>query len=260
MTFLDHLEDLRWHILRAIFGVFACTIITFICKDFIVEIIMAPKKMTFPTYRILCKIASYFNANISFCSKKLPFVIEVRKVGGQFSAHIWTSIYSGFVIAFPYVLYQIWSFVSPGLKARERKHSKLFIFSATLLFVSGVLFGYYIIAPLSLNFLTNYTFSEDISNAFDLSSYNAIIRSSCLACGFVFELPIVVYFLTKTGLITPEILKKQRKVAIVLVLILSAIITPPDVTSQIIVAIPILILYQISIYISKVIKRNDADN
>jgi sec-independent protein translocase protein TatC len=177
-------------------------------------------------------------------------------MAGQFSADIWTSIFAGFVLAFPYVIYQLWSFVSPGLRASERKYSKGFIFITSLLFFVGVLFGYYIVTPLSINFLGNYSVSSEISNEFDISSYISIIRSSSLASGLVFQLPIIIYFLTKIGLVTPQIMRKYRKFALVIVLVLSAIITPPDLASQVIVAIPILVLYQVSIYISKVVLRN----
>ncbi|WP_178984771.1 twin-arginine translocase subunit TatC [Winogradskyella helgolandensis] len=256
MSFLDHLEELRWHLVRAVVSVVIAATLAFIFKDFIVGIIMAPKHMDFPTYVALCEMSKFFGMDMSFCAKELPFVIEVRSVGGQFSAHIWTSIYAGLVIAFPYVLYQLWSFISPGLQTNERRNSRGFILIASFLFFLGVAFGYYVITPLSLNFLTNYTFAEEVSNAFDLSSYNSIVRSSSLAAGLVFELPIVIYFLTKIGLVTPQFLKKYRKYALVIVLILSAIITPPDIASQIIVAIPILILYQASIYISAIVVRN----
>ena len=256
MSFLDHLEDLRWHLIRAVSSIVIAATLAFIFKDFIVGIIMAPKHMDFPTYVVLCDLSKFFGMDMSFCASELPFEIEVRSVGGQFSAHIWTSIYAGLVIAFPYVLYQLWSFISPGLQENERKSSRGFILIASLLFFLGVAFGYYVITPLSLNFLTNYTFAEEVSNAFDLSSYNSIVRSSSLAAGLVFELPILIYFLTKIGLVTPQFLRKYRKYALVTVLILSAVITPPDIASQVIVAIPILLLYQVSIYISAIVIRN----
>lgn len=255
MSFLGHVEELRWHLVRAVSSVFIAATLAFIFKDFVVGIIMAPKHMDFPTYVALCELSKFFGMDMSFCASELPFQIEVRKVGGQFSAHIWTSIYAGLIVAFPYVLYQIWSFISPGLQENERKSSRGFILVASFLFFLGVAFGYYVITPLSLNFLTNYTFAEEVSNAFDLSSYNSIVRSSSLASGVIFELPIIIYFLTKVGLVTPQILRKYRKYALIVVLILSAIITPPDVASQVIVAIPILLLYQLSIYISAIVLR-----
>lgn len=258
MSFLDHLEDLRWHLIRATLGILMAATLAFIFKKFIFDIIIfGPTNMDFPTYEGLCKISQLIGINdTTFCADKFPFIIQNRTVAGQFSAHIWTSIYAGFIIAFPYVIYQLWSFIGPGLKENERRNSRGFLFTASVLFFLGVLFGYYIVTPLSLNFLANYQISEMISNEFDVSSVIAIVRSSAIASGFVFELPIIIYFLTKAGLVTPAFLKKYRKFALVIVLILAAVITPPDIASQVIVAIPILILYQVSIYISAVVVRN----
>jgi sec-independent protein translocase protein TatC len=177
-------------------------------------------------------------------------------MAGQFSADIWTSVLAGFVISFPYVIYQLWQFISPGMHESERKHSRGFIIISSLLFFLGVLFGYYVICPLSINFLANYNISDLVDNQIDISSYIALVRATALASGIIFELPIIIYFLTKVGLVTPESLKKYRKYALVIVLIVAAIITPPDIASQIIVAIPIIILYQVSIYISKIVVRN----
>lgn len=258
MSFLDHLEDLRWHLIRATLGILMAATLAFIFKKFIFDVIIfGPTNMDFPTYEGLCKISQLIGINdTTFCADKFPFIIQNRTVAGQFSAHIWTSIYAGFIIAFPYVIYQLWSFIGPGLKENERRNSRGFLFTASVLFFLGVLFGYYIVTPLSLNFLANYQISEMISNEFDVSSVIAIVRSSAIASGFVFELPIIIYFLTKAGLVTPAFLKKYRKFALVIVLILAAVITPPDIASQVIVAIPILILYQVSIYISAVVVRN----
>lgn len=257
MSFLDHLEDLRWHLIRATVAILIAGTGAFIMSDFIFDtIIFGPKKMDFPTYKWLCNISQYIGIETTFCLDEFPFRIQNRTMAGQFSAHIWTSIYAGFVIAFPYVIYQFWRFLSPGLHNNERKHSRGFIFISSILFFLGVLFGYYIVTPLSINFLATYNVSSEISNEIDISSYISLVRSSALASGIIFELPIIIYFLTKIGLVTPQFLKKYRKFALVIVLVLSAIITPPDVASQIIVAIPILILYQVSIYISKIVVRN----
>jgi sec-independent protein translocase protein TatC len=178
-------------------------------------------------------------------------------MGGQFSAHVWTSITAGFIIAFPYVIYQFWQFVAPAMHDNERKHAKGFIFITSFLFFIGVVFGYYVVTPLSINFLGKYQVSEAVFNDFDLSSYIGLVRASVLASGLIFELPIVIYFLTRVGVVTPQFLKKYRKYALVIVLILSAVITPPDIVSQIIVAIPVLILYEVSILISKVIYKQE---
>src|SRR5690554_349844 len=257
MSFLDHLEDLRWHLIRATIAILIAGTGAFIFSDFIFNtIIFGPKRMDFPTYKWLCSMSQYIGIETTFCLDEFPFRIQNRTMAGQFSAHIWTSIYAGLVIAFPYVIYQFWSFLSPGLHENERKHSRGFIIISSLLFFLGVLFGYYIVTPLSINFLGTYNVSSEISNEIDISSYISLVRSSALASGLIFELPIIIYFLTKIGLVTPEMLKKYRKFALVIVLIVSAIITPPDVASQIIVAIPILILYQVSIYISRMVVRN----
>ncbi|MFD2916240.1 twin-arginine translocase subunit TatC [Psychroserpens luteus] len=258
MSFLDHLEDLRWHLIRITVSILICASVAFIFSKAIFKyIIFAPKQMDFPTYKWLCKASEFIGINdTTFCATEFPFIIQSREMAAQFSADIWTSIYAGFIIAFPYIIYQFWSFISPGLHSSERRHSRGFIIITSLLFFMGVLFGYYIVTPLSINFLANYSVSPEISNEFDISSYIALIRSSSLASGFVFELPIIIYFLTKIGLVTPQLMKKYRKFALVIVLILSAIITPPDLASQVIVAIPILLLYQVSIYISKVVVKN----
>lgn len=257
MSFLDHLEDLRWHLIRATLSVLITASVAFIFSRTIFKVIIfGPLDMSFPTYKYLCKSANFINVETSFCGESLPMIIQNRTMAGQFTADIWTSITAGFVIAFPYIIYQFWSFISPGLHKNERKHSRGFIIISSFLFFTGVLFGYYIVTPLSINFLANYNISDVVDNQIDISSYIALVRSSAIASGLIFELPIVIYFLTKIGLVTPTILKKYRKFALVIVLILSAIITPPDIASQIIVAIPILMLYQVSIYISKIVVKN----
>ena len=259
MSFLDHLEDLRWHLIRSTLAVMSLAIIAFVAKDFIFNtLLFGPKNMDFPTYKLLCSTATFLGFETSFCNEQLPFIIQSRTMAGQFSAHLWTSITAGFVLAFPYIIYEFWKFLSPGLYENERKHSKGFIIISSFLFFLGVLFGYYVVTPLSINFLGSYQVSEQVLNEFDLSSYIGLVRASVIASGLIFELPIIIYFLTKIGLVTPQILKKYRKFALVLVLILSAIITPPDIASQVIVAVPIVILYEISIRISRlVIKKQN---
>ncbi|RKR12228.1 Sec-independent protein translocase TatC [Maribacter vaceletii] len=259
MSFLDHLEELRWHLIRSTLAVVIIGSLAFLFRGFVFDtVIFGPKKMDFPTYRLFCEIATYLGFDSDFCADKLPFTIQSRLMSGQFSAHIWTSIWAGFIVGFPYILYEMWKFISPGLYEKERRNSKGFIFIASFLFFLGVLFGYYIVAPLSINFLGTYQVSEEVLNEFDLSSFIATVRSSVIACGILFELPIIIYFLTKIGIVTPEIMKKYRKIALVVVLILSAVITPPDVASQIIVAVPVLILYQVSIYISSYVLKKEA--
>lgn len=253
MSFLDHLEELRWHIIRSTIAIIAAATIAFLGKSFLFEeLIFGPIKTDFFTYDFLCRASSIIGYD-SFCNTVFDFEVQSRTMAGQFSAHIWTSITFGFVIAFPYVIYEFWKFVSPGLYSKERKNSKGFIFFSSLLFFIGVLFGYYVICPLSINFLGTYSVADQVHNDFDLNSYIGLVRASVLASGFIFELPIIIYYLTKIGLVTPQFLKNNRKYALVIVLIVAAIITPPDVASQIIVAIPVIILYQVSILISKIV-------
>jgi sec-independent protein translocase protein TatC len=256
MSFLDHLEELRWHLVRSTFAILIVAVLAFLFKSFVFDtLIFGPSKPGFATYRLLCNISTSLGMD-AFCFQEMPFRIQSRTMGGQFSAHMWTSIYAGIIVAFPYILYEFWKFISPGLKPKERKTSRGFILIASLLFFIGVLFGYYLITPLSINFLGNYQVSTEVHNDFDLDSYISLVRTSVLACGIVFELPIIIYILTKIGLVTPEILRKYRKFALIIVLVLSAVITPPDIVSQIIVAIPILILYEVSIFISKIVVKN----
>ena len=259
MSFLDHLEDLRWHLIRITLSIVIAGSVAFIFSRWIFDVIIfGPKSMDFPTYKYLCKLSTFMNVDSTFCADEFPFSIQSRTMGGQFSADIWTSIYAGFIIAFPYIIYQLWKFISPGLLDIERQSSRGFIIVSSLLFFLGVLFGYYVITPLSINFLGTYSVSSEVTNQFDISSYISLVRSASIAAGLVFELPIIIYFLTKIGIVTPQTLKKYRKYALVIILIISAVITPPDIASQVIVAIPILVLYQVSIYISAIVVRNQA--
>ncbi|MGO2295181.1 MAG: twin-arginine translocase subunit TatC [Psychroflexus halocasei] len=255
MSFMDHLEDLRWHLVRSVLAILLGGAVAFVLKDITFGILFAPKDASFVTYDVLCQFSRTLGFEKSFCFDELPFRIQSRKVAGQFSAHIWTSVTAGFIIAFPYVIFQFWSFLKPALSMNEQKYARLFIVFSSFLFFIGVLFGYYVITPLSINFLGNYTISSEVFNDFDLDSYIGLVRASVLACGLIFELPIIIYFLTKLGLVTPQFLRKHRKYALVFILIISAVITPPDIASQVIVAIPVLVLYEISIFISRIVVR-----
>lgn len=262
MSFLDHLEELRWHLIRMTLAVVIGGFVAFLLKSIIFDVILfGPKDPNFWTYRQLCYLSQFFGLDESFCVSEFPFRLQSRQMSGQFSAHLWTSITAGFIMAFPFLLYEIWKFISPALYDAERKYARVFIFVSSILFFVGVVFGYYIITPLSINFLTTYTVSDQVFNDIDLSSYIGLVRASVIASGLIFELPVLIYFLAKLGLVTPEFLRKYRKFALIIILTLSAIITPPDIASQIIVAIPVLVLYEVSIYIAKfVIKKENIKN
>ncbi len=255
MSFLGHLEVLRWTLVRSSLAIIAFGMIAFVMKDFIFNnILLAPKDPSFFTYRFLCNVSQRLGTD-GLCIDEIPFIVQSRTMAGQFSAHIWTSIAFGFIMAFPYIIWEVWKFIKPALYDNEKKHARSFIVITSFLFFLGILFGYYVITPLSINFLGSYRVADEVRNNFDLSSYTGLLKASCLSAGFIFELPIIIYFLTKMGLVTPEFLKEYRKYALVLVLILAAVITPPDIISQVIVAIPMVILYEVSIKISKFIIR-----
>lgn len=257
MSFLDHLEELRWVLVRSTIAILILAIGSFFISDFIFDnILFGPKNPDFVTYRFFCEVTQFFGFQDSdICNVKMPFIIQNTDMGGQISFLIWTCISAGFIIGFPFILWEVWKFISPALYDNEKKYAKLFIFTSSLLFFVGVLFGYYIITPLSVYFFGSFSASTEIVNEFNLESYTGMIKTSVIASGLLFELPIIIYFLSKLGLITPAFMRKYRKIALIIVLILSAIITPPDVISQVIVSIPIMILYEMSIFISAFVTK-----
>lgn len=254
MSFLDHLEDLRWFLIRSVGAILVGATIAFFFNQFIFDVVLfGPKNPNFITYQLFCELSQKVMNDASLCINEINMKILNREMGGQFSAHLWMSITVGIIFAFPYILWEFWKFISPALYKNEKKHAFLFLFVSSMLFFTGVLFGYYIVAPLSVQFLANYELSKEIENGIDLASYISLIKTSALACGLLFELPIIIYFLTKLGLVTPQFLSKNRRYTIIIVLVVAAVITPPDIISQIIVSIPIMILYEFSILISKIV-------
>jgi sec-independent protein translocase protein TatC len=258
MSFLDHLEALRWHLMRSAIAIIALAIIAFLNKSILFDqIILAPKNLDFWTYRFLCDVSKFFLLEEALCIKEIPFELINIDMSGQFTTHILVSVVSGLVVAFPYIVWEIWRFVEPALYNKERSFTRGLVLSVSFLFITGILFGYFFIAPLSVNFLGSYQVSAAVANQISLLSYISTITTITLAAGLVFELPVLVYFLTRAGLITPKFMRIYRKHSVVAILILSAIITPPDISSQIMVSIPILILYEISIHISRITLKNN---
>ncbi len=259
MSFLQHLEVLRWHLVRSTVAIIVFATLAFVSKSILFDqIIFGPKNPHFITYRLFCQLTSQFSSEGLFCMDTMPFDILNTKMAGQFSTHIWVSLVAGFIVAFPYIIWELWRFIKPGLHSTERKYSRWVLFFSAILFMVGVLFGYYLIAPLSIQFLGTYTVSSDVTNFIDLNSYISTVSSVTLATGLVFELPIIVYFLAKVGLITPEWMRTYRKHAFVVILILSAVITPPDIMSQVLVTLPIIGLYQMSIGICARVVKNQS--
>lgn len=259
MSFLSHLEELRWMLMRSIVGILIGGVVAFYFSDFIFDtIIFGPKKSSFVTYQFFCDLAVKYDLDKSFCNNEIPFEIQNRTMDGQLSMMIWTCITAGFIISFPWILFQLWKFISPGLYQNEKKYAKLFIFISSILFFLGILFGYFVLVPLSINFLANFTISDVVENQIDVNSYMGLVKTTSLATGLVFELPIIIFFLAKFGIVNDQFLKDYRKYAYVLILIVAAIVTPPDIISQIIVSIPLVILYEGSIFIAKYITKRNA--
>ena len=258
MSFLEHLDQLRTHIIRSVVAAIVAAGLVFSFKSFFFEqILLAPAQPGFATYKFFCETSSLWGGSV-FCFDTLPFRIVNLKMAGQFAMHIWVSLVGGVILSFPFLIYQIWLFVAPGLRTEEKRYSGVLIGSSSVLFFIGVLFGYFVIVPLTVQFLGTYQVSEEIVNQIDLSSYISTITSVLLACGAMFQLPVLVYVGSKLGLLTPDWMRRYRKHAFVVVLVLAAVITPPDVASQILVAIPVMILYEASILISARIERSQT--
>jgi sec-independent protein translocase protein TatC len=259
MSFLDHLESLRWHIVRSVIVVLLLAIVAFINDDFVFgKVIFGPKDVNFPTYRWLCALAPIVKVD-GLCITAITFKLQNLEMSGQFTMHMWGSFVAGLIVGAPYVLWELWRFIKPALRVKERRSATSFIFFASLLFITGVLFSYYVLAPLTINFLGNYHLTSDtgaVLNNITLDSYISTITTLTLLTGLVFELPIIVYFLTRFGIMTPAFMRRHRKHAVIVILIVAAIITPSsDVFTQMAVALPIYFLYELSIFVSAYVLR-----
>lgn len=258
MSFLEHLEELRWHIIRSLIAIVAFMIVAFVFKSVLFDtVLLAPSTPEFITNRALCQFGHYLHETIHtekpdlLCiNRNNEFQLISIKMAGQITTHIVVALVAGLILAFPFVIREFWSFFRPALHTNEARYARGAVLASTLLFFAGVLFGYFILAPLSIHFLTSYQVSPDVINQINIRSYIGTLTSICLATGIVFELPIIAFFLTKIGIVTPAFMRKYRKHSIVVIFILAAIITPPDVFSQTLVAIPLLLLYEVSIFIS----------
>lgn len=250
MTFWDHLDELRLHILRSLVAIVVLAIIAFLNREIVFDtIILGPSTSEFITNRWLCKLGELLSIS-ALCVDDMKLQIINIKMSGQFLTHMYISIVAGFILSFPYILWEIWRFVQPAMHSTERKYSQGGVFISTILFLIGISFSYFIIVPLTVNFLGTYQVSQEVTNQISLGSYISTVVSVTFAVGVVFELPILVYFLTKIGVLTPMFMKKNRRYMYVILLILSAVITPPDMFSQILVVLPLIGLYEVSIGVS----------
>jgi sec-independent protein translocase protein TatC len=263
MSFLGHLEELRWLLIRSSLAIVIFSIVAFHFDDIIFnKILLAPKNAEFFTNRMLCRFGDFlvnqygyiFHSN-NLCINKHSFQIINTNMSGQFQADMWISLIAGIIIAFPYIIWEIWRFIAPALYQKERKSARGAVFAISCLFLIGVMFGYDIISPLSVNFLNTYSVSTQIQNMINLNSYFSTIASVTLASGLIFELPIFAFFLAKAGVISAAFMRKYRRHAIIVLMIIAAIIAPPDVFSMMLVATPLYLLYEISIWIVLILER-----
>lgn len=258
MTFFDHLEELRWHIIRGLGGLLGITIIVLVSKNFIFDnIILAPKSSEFYTFKWVCALSHKMGLGDTICVEPFNLELQNLEMAGQFITYIKVSLILGFIVSFPYLLYELWKFIKPGLYNTEVQATQKFVGISSLLFLVGVMFGYFVILPFATRYFFNFQVSADnpVDNRIRLTDYISFISMIILATGIMFELPIASYILSKLGLITPAIMRTYRKHALVVILVLSALITPADPWSQILVAIPVFFLYEISILISAQVEK-----
>lgn len=251
MSFLDHLEELRWHVVRSLVAIFVLMIAAFLLGPWIFQhIVFAPARTDFITFQYLCKVGKLIHWEENLCIDFIPIKIQSRLMTGQFTMHLTASLVLGIIVAFPYVFWEIWSFVRPGLHNNEQKISRWAVSAVSFQFLLGIAFGYFIMCPLATWFLSTYSISDMISNEFDITSYVSTITMLVFGSGLLFQMPVVAYFLTSIGILTPDMMRSYRRHAIVGILIIGAIITPPDPLSQSLISLPLYLLYEISILIS----------
>lgn len=262
MNFFDHIEELRWHIIRSVVAWLVAAIVIFIYIDWIYDtIILAPANETFVTYGALCRLGHWLHLGDSFCMPPVAINFQVTEVNGTFTSAINIAIIGAIIVAFPYIFWELWRFIKPALSLKERRYARGSIFYVSLCFFSGVLFGYYLLAPFTFNFLAGFTLGKSgiIIYRPSINDYIDSLTNLLLGCGIAFELPVLSYVLARIGIITGELLKRYFKFAFVIILIVAAIITPsPDWTSQFLVAIPLVFLYWISILLASSVDRKRA--
>ncbi|MFT6814164.1 MAG: sec-independent protein translocase protein TatC [Sphingobacteriales bacterium] len=257
MSFLEHLEALRWHLLRSVIVLLIATGFAFYFKHFIFDVvILGPKNPNFITYQLLCKLVAHFSLPQSICVQKISFELLNTQMAGQFTKHFFISFMAGLIITFPYLVWEIWRFLKPALYNVEKSTTRGIVFTVTILFSIGLSFGYFIVCPMSINFLANYTLSEQIQNQIAISSYISTVATISFVSGLLFQLPLVIYILARFGIVTAALMKKFRRHAILVILIAAAILTPtPDIATQLLIGFPLFILYEISIFIAARVQK-----
>jgi sec-independent protein translocase protein TatC len=259
MSFLEHLEELRWHIIRSLLAIVLLGIGLFFVQDwFFEQVIFGPTNPDFFSYTAICDFSNFIGLGDKMCFEPPTFKKQAIGFGESFITSIKVSFIAGFILAFPYVFWEVWRFISPGLYKKEQQATRGIVIICSFLFLTGVLFGYFVIAPFAVNFLAGYTI-PGVENSPTLNSFITYMLMFTAPAGLIFELPIVVYFLSKVGLLTPATMRAYRKHAIIGILVLAALITPPDVVTQFLIGIPLFILYEISIFVSARVEAQEAD-
>jgi sec-independent protein translocase protein TatC len=256
MSFLDHLEELRWHIVRAAGAILVFMLAAFVyIEEIFDKVLLAPAKTNFWTYQQMCKLADY-TGYADLCVKSLDFKLQALGFSDQFTMSMTSSFFIGLCFAFPYAFWELWRFIKPGLRQEEKNAARGGVFYVSFLFILGLMFGYFIVTPLAVNFLVNYRLSAQIQNNIDITSYISTIVTLSLGCALIFQMPIVAFVLSKVGVLTPKFMREYRKHAWIVILIVAGIITPsPDLYSQVLVAMPLMLLYEVSIIVSGSIER-----
>jgi len=259
MAFTDHIEALRWHIIRAALVIIVVSVIVFFRIEWIfTHVILGPANNDFISYRMLCRLGHMMHID-ALCMEPLKIRFQNNELSGQFMMSFSSSFMIGFIASFPYVFWEFWKFIKPALKKEELKYARGIVFWSSLLFFLGVSFAYFLIAPFTINFFANYQLSPQFENIITIDNYYGTLSDLIIGLGIVFELPILVYFLSKIGLLTPKFMREQRRIAIVIIMVVAAVITPPDWFSIFLVAIPLILLYEAGIVISaKVLKEKKA--
>lgn len=257
MAFTDHIEELRWHIVRSLIAVLVGGIFAFVNIEWIFEhIIMGPSHSHFISYKVLCKLGHLIHLEKVLCLQEIQMEFQNTELSGQFMMSFSSSFMIGFILAFPYIFWEFWKFIKPALTDNELKYAKGIVFWISLLFFMGVGFAYYVIAPFTINFFANYTLSSNFKNIITISNYYDTMSDLVLGLGLVFELPVLVYFLSRVGILTPNFMKDKRNYAILIIFVLAAVITPPDWFSIWLVALPLILLYEVAIRISQRVQKN----
>jgi sec-independent protein translocase protein TatC len=259
MTFIEHLDALRAHLFRAAIATAIGSVIMAIYNEFIVQrILLGPTRPDFPTYTYLCKLSNWLGFGNQFCMKEIHLEMQSTTLTGQFDVYLDVIVIGGFVLAFPYVLYQFWKFVKPALSKNELSNTKGVIFWVSLLFFIGVFFGYFVLSPYTVNFFANFSLDSKIKNIPTISSYFNTVLPLTLGCGLAFQLPLILFFLAKIGIVSATSLRNFRKYSILIIVVITGVITPPDMFSQIICSVPLVLLYEVGIIVCKRVEKKET--